>query len=166
MQKSRCAWLKDGDKNTKFFHLSTMVRRRYNKLEGIKGDDGIWQSDKDSMKNIVISYFQSLFSTQSSVGDYSMLPNFFPEIDDNKIVNLSRTVSEEEVKVGIFSIGGLKAPGPDGLPAAFFQDQWEVCCKDLITLVQDSFRVGHFPCVLNQTLITLIPKVPSPLDIT
>ncbi|XP_062028431.1 uncharacterized protein LOC133744315 [Rosa rugosa] len=33
-QKSRDKWLKDGDRNTRFFHLTTLVRRRRNKIEG------------------------------------------------------------------------------------------------------------------------------------
>ncbi|KAK3221019.1 hypothetical protein Dsin_014989 [Dipteronia sinensis] len=39
-QQSRNCWLKEGDRNTNFFHLSTMVRWRRNKLEGLKKEDG------------------------------------------------------------------------------------------------------------------------------
>ena len=39
-QKSRNCWLKDGDKNTKIFHLSTIIRRRRNKIEGFLKKDG------------------------------------------------------------------------------------------------------------------------------
>ena len=143
-----------------------MVRRRYNKLEGLKGEDGIWRGDKESLQKIAISYFKDLFSFKPSVGDYSMLPSFFPELGATKIATLTRDVSEDEIKAGIFGIGSLKAPGPDGLPTAFFQNQWEVCINDLIQFVKGSFRDGSFPCALNQTLITLVPKVPSPLEMT
>ncbi|QHN76141.1 Putative ribonuclease H protein family [Arachis hypogaea] len=41
-QKSRSKWLEFGDWNTKFFHGSTMVRRRKNKILTIQNDDGEW----------------------------------------------------------------------------------------------------------------------------
>ncbi|KAF7823597.1 reverse transcriptase [Senna tora] len=31
-QKSRCQWIIEGDRNTRFYHTSTMIRRRRNKI--------------------------------------------------------------------------------------------------------------------------------------
>ena len=39
-QKSWELWLKEGDRNTKFFHLSTIIRRRLNHINAIKSEDG------------------------------------------------------------------------------------------------------------------------------
>ncbi|KAK4850034.1 hypothetical protein QYF36_003261 [Acer negundo] len=79
---------------------------------------------------------------------------------------MNREVSEEEVRTGLFGIGGLKASGPYGYPVTFFQNQWAVCKQDLVRLVVDSFKTCTFFANLNQTLIVLIPKVPSPLEIS
>lgn len=56
-QKSRDKWLSDGDRNTKFFHLTTKIRRRRNKIDGLFDDAGIWTEDQNSMKRIAASFF-------------------------------------------------------------------------------------------------------------
>ena len=66
----------------------------------------------------------------------------------------------------MFSIGGLKAPGPDGFSAIFFQNLWEICKKDLMSLVADCFRRGRVHSDVNNTLISLIPKIPNPTSLT
>ncbi|KAL5858823.1 hypothetical protein ACOSQ4_000119 [Xanthoceras sorbifolium] len=163
-QKSRNNWLRCGDRNTKFFHLSTMIRRRRNKIEGLRDVNGDWVDDKFGLKRIACDYFISLFSYKNASFDYTSLPALFPTIDDISRENMCKGISEEEVKSSLFDIGGLKAPGPDGFPAVFFQNQWPLCKVDLVNMVTNSFRLGHFPFELNQTLIALIPKIPSPLE--
>ena len=39
---SRVRWLQCGDSNTSFFHTSTIVRRRRNKVEGLEDVNGNW----------------------------------------------------------------------------------------------------------------------------
>lgn len=38
--RARSNWIMEGDKNTKFFHTSTIIRRKRNKIEFIKTDCG------------------------------------------------------------------------------------------------------------------------------
>lgn len=56
-QNSRVEWLQCGDKNTKFFHLSTLIRRRRNRVELLRADDGKWVVVQPEPKDLVIHYF-------------------------------------------------------------------------------------------------------------
>ncbi|KAK2664916.1 hypothetical protein Ddye_003490 [Dipteronia dyeriana] len=68
-QKSRNCWLNEGDKNTKFFHLSTIIRRRRNKIEGFKKVDGRWVDGMEEMKQEAVGYFQKLFEVNHSTSE-------------------------------------------------------------------------------------------------
>ena len=45
-QKSREVWLMEGDKNSKFFHLSAIIRRRRNSIDALKNDSEEWITDR------------------------------------------------------------------------------------------------------------------------
>lgn len=48
----------------------------------------------------------------------------------------------QEISDAIFQMGPLNAPGPDGLPARFFQQHWEVLRDDVVRAVQMFFAEG------------------------
>ena len=60
-QKSRKLWLKEGDKNSRFFHTSTIIRRRKNLVDLFRGDDGEWILDKKKISENFLSKFKTLF---------------------------------------------------------------------------------------------------------
>lgn len=81
----------------------------------------------------------------------------------NKEMNqeLTREISDEEVKSTTFHLGGTRAPGPDGFPGLFYLMNWHIAGLDIITAVKIFFRTGIHPNSLNQIIIVLIPKVPN-----
>ncbi|BFG15830.1 hypothetical protein CerSpe_021040 [Prunus speciosa] len=97
------------------------------------------------------------------VGDYALLPQLFPNLEEAQLEGLSCPVSIEEIKNSVFAIGRLKTPGPYGFPAKFYQDYWGVCSDDIISFVQDCFNTASLPDNLNETLIALVPKVERPM---
>ncbi|KAB5569276.1 hypothetical protein DKX38_003069 [Salix brachista] len=110
-QKSRNSWLKEGDRNTHFFHLSTIIRRRKNKIEGLQNTNGDWVSDMCGMKDIVVNYFHELFSNSEMSGDYNLTPQLFPKLLEADLVGLSSDVTNEEIHQNLFSLVGLKLLG-------------------------------------------------------
>ena len=70
--------------------------------------------------------------------------------------------SREEVKKGLFSIGDLKALGPDGLLAIFFKRFWNMLGDDLVKEVLAVINNAVVPYGWNDTTIVLIPKIDNP----
>lgn len=120
-QKSNEKWIQDGDRNTKSFHLTTMVRRRMNKIDGLFDDDGNWCENPMELKAIVVSHLQSLFFAHEELDNWFLIPLLFPRLDVNSLRRLDTVVKPEEVKNALFHIGSLKALGFDCFPAHFFQ---------------------------------------------
>lgn len=62
--KSRTNWLLDGDRNTNFFHLSTINRRRSNRILSLKDSTGKWISDINELHLLTRTHFSNLFTTE------------------------------------------------------------------------------------------------------
>ncbi|GAA0180019.1 hypothetical protein LIER_42236 [Lithospermum erythrorhizon] len=61
---------------------------------------------------------------------------------------------------------GNKAPGPDGMPALFYQHYWDTVGSDVGNMVLNCVNEGIFLKNLNFTLIMLIPKMASPVNMS
>ena len=55
LQRSRISWLKEGDRNTKFFHRKAVWRARKNRISSLKDQDGVVQ---DTPSEIVMGLSQ------------------------------------------------------------------------------------------------------------
>ncbi|GAA0160154.1 hypothetical protein LIER_16773 [Lithospermum erythrorhizon] len=66
---------------------------------------------------------------------------------------------KEDVKKCLFTMARSKSPGPDGMPAKFFQRYWNAVGDTLCNMVLSFLNDGCFLKKLNFTFITLIPKV-------
>ncbi|KAB1226396.1 hypothetical protein CJ030_MR1G004849 [Morella rubra] len=114
--KSRNQWLATPELNTRFFHVTTFIRRRRNFIEGLKSETGCWLNSHMAIGDYLCSNFQNLFATSSPTlpGDISDL--FSPIITDADNDFLCRVPDEAEIFTVVHSV---EAPGPDGITALF-----------------------------------------------
>lgn len=166
MQRSRITWLKDGDRNANFFHAKSVWRARKNRIKKIEDLNGTVHTVKQTMEHAATSYFQDIFSAKSNLDASPIIDLITPVIDAETNARLCTVFSEKEISDALFQIGPLKALGPDGFPARFFQRNWDILRDGVITAVKIFFRTGIMPPEVNDTVIVLIPKIPNPVKIT
>lgn len=70
-----------------------------------------------------------------------------------------------EIRITIFSITPLKAPGTDGLHAIFYQSQWDIVGPSFCRFIKDIFSCGKVPEEINTTLLVLVPKNDNPTSL-
>lgn len=56
----------------------------------------------------------------------------------------------------------LAAPGPDGLPALFYQAYWEIIGSDITDFILNILNHNGDPGNINHTFLCLIPKLKKP----
>lgn len=74
-----------------------------------------------------------------------------PRLKDSQWLALNRRVTKEEVKDALMDMAPLKAPGPGGLHAMFFQNSWNVVGDSIFKVINDFFTCGILPERLNMT---------------
>jgi hypothetical protein len=153
----------EGDRNTKFFHTSTLVRRRFNKIVRIRNSVGEWITDSDLIRLHIQQGFVDLFSsTHLHAPNGFCLPAWAPRVSDVEALSILATVNEKDVKLSFCSFKPFKALGPDGLHPGFFQKCWNTVGESIVKEVSHIFSSRKMPEYLNKTLISLIPKCLGP----
>ena len=60
-QKSKEVWLKEGDRNTSFFHKMANAHKRRNNVDKIR-INGVWLTEENGIKEGIVNAFRSLLS--------------------------------------------------------------------------------------------------------
>jgi hypothetical protein len=164
-QRAKVNWLKNGDRNTKFYYACANQRRSGNRISKIADEAGlVWESQND-IQTAFMKYFSRLF-TAGPMGDLEVcLQNLNRRVSDEMNGELLRTFTEE-IGFALKQMAPLKASGPDGLPADFFQKHWDLMGDEVCLAVLNTLNSGILPHYLNMTHIALIPKVKNPSNVT
>ena len=154
--KSRETWLKEGDRNTGFFHSMANAHRRRNCLQNISINGS--RLDKEAeIKEGLVDAFQNLLSAPSSW--HPALPGIsLNEIGSKEATKLEEAFTKEEIETAISGLNGDKAPGPDGFPLAFWSFNWDFVKDEVLGFFKEFHEHSRFFKGSNATFLVLIPK--------
>lgn len=76
--RSQIKWLNYGDKNSKFFHATTVQRRARNCIVIIQDRVGNWLSNEEDIKNLIQDHFTCFFAANDP-SNYSHIIDLIPK---------------------------------------------------------------------------------------
>jgi len=154
--RSRIDWLKEGDANTRLFHMHARHRKKKNFIARLQEGDRILTTHEDKAAAI-LDFYSNLIGKESDRDrtidlDRLDLPSFDLEA-------LESPFSDEEVWNTIKELPSDKAPGPDGFTGRFYKTCWTVIKGDVMAALHTIWgRNFRNLWLLNSAYITLIPK--------
>ncbi|KAH9742571.1 pentatricopeptide repeat-containing protein [Citrus sinensis] len=148
-QRSRAVWLREGDKNTKYFHSKATARKRKNKIRGIVDERNKWTREVDEIERILCDYFDNMFNSNNLTMHQleSALKGMACKISSEMNAHLDQPYTEAEITEALSQMHPTKAPGPDGLPAAFFQKHWKFVSQGVIAVCLHVLNDGGYECL-------------------
>ncbi|XP_021836344.2 uncharacterized protein [Spinacia oleracea] len=164
--RARANELRDGDKNTGFFHQKASQRKHYNTISGLLDEGDVWRSRREDVEELVASYFGTLFTSEAPYDFEHAMSGMDTLVTQEMNVGLDTEPTDEEIKAALFQMHPNKAPGPDGMHALFFQKFLHIVGGDIIMFVKQWWRGLIDLNEVNKTCVVLIPKCENPKRIT
>ena len=156
-------FLKEGDRNTKFFHRIANSHRRCNTINRLLVD-GELSSDQGIIEGCISHFYRQLYS-ETEVHRPFLDEVVFSSIFKEDVNWLDRPCKEDEVFRVVLDFNGDKAPGPDGFSVAFFQSYWCLLKTDIMNVFHNFHSQAVFEKSLNTTFLALIPKKNDVVDV-
>jgi hypothetical protein len=160
-QRAHSTWLVKGDRNTEFFHAQASERKRRNKFDKLKVDGG-GEAVGRHLKTFITNQYQQLFMSTAGTHIEEVLDCVHSRVTQEMNNSLTAQFTSEEVWGALQDMGGLKAPGADGIPVVFYKKFWALVGEKVKAEVLAVLNGAAMPQGWNDTVIVLIPKIRVP----
>lgn len=161
-QKFRAQWLKEGDKNTRFFHTIATIRKRKNSIVSIT-QNGHSLNEPTDIQKAASQFFKETFTEPHK--NRPIFTNLnFSRLSQNQASTLITPFSDLEIDEVVASCASDKAPGPDGFNFRFIKNAWDIIKLDVYKIVKEFWSSSTLPRGSNIAFIALIPKNDAPQD--
>lgn len=126
-QRAKENWLKEGDRNAKFFHMCANQKNRRSQIMSIIDMHGIQCTTQATIEAAFTEYFASLFTAGENLEIADSVAALDTKVSSKMNQRLVADFIVEEISAALNQMPALKAPGPDGFLACFYKKKLAYC---------------------------------------
>ncbi|GJS80119.1 RNA-directed DNA polymerase, eukaryota, reverse transcriptase zinc-binding domain protein [Tanacetum coccineum] len=144
------------------------IKGKINKsqIETVCNDKGE-RIEGEAVAEEFVKHFNAFPGNNYTVSPIKDTADLFPKkLTEEEASWMIREVTDNEIKDAMFNIGDNKAPGPNGFTSSFFKKAWGVVGSDVCKEIKEFFTNGKLLGEVNATVISLVPKIPTPNKVT
>jgi hypothetical protein len=164
-QSAKEAWLVHCDKNCKYFHACASQQRGKNLMSSILDGEGVRRETPTSIEKAFVEHFKGILTTSGLFRIEECLHLLPVRVIAEMNRQLLGEVSSEEVSQALLQMAPIKSPSPDGFPAAFYQDHWNLVGEEVVMTVRSFFNTSIIDLEINFTRIALVLKKNNPTGV-
>ena len=165
LTRAKVRWLKDGERNTKYF-IGLEKRNYLNKtIKCLYKDNGEKITKLKEILQEEKRFYQTLYAYKNvNLEDEEIISNFFvnsdsiPKLNDENKHLCEGLIGANECIEAIKTMSNNKSPGTDGLPVEFYKIFWNDIADILIESFNYSYNNKSLSVSQKQGIITLLPK--------
>jgi hypothetical protein len=156
-QRGKFWAIKEGDENTKFFHMRASHCLRKNSIRSLTVD-GVDIIDHDGKAQALHAfYFELLGWSRPTSWGFDLATLYAGTVQENGSA-LAAPFDRKEIKAAVWGMDRPSAPCPDGLGPSFFRAAWEHVAPDLERLFMDFHAgVADLGCI-NRAHVAMLSK--------
>ncbi|XP_015168633.1 uncharacterized protein [Solanum tuberosum] len=161
-QKTQLHWFREGDANSKYFHVVMRGRRKKLFIHKICTDNKEWVQGDDNIAKTACTHFQHIFSGHENrivEGILQCIPRMITPEQNQKLQGMP---TMEELQQVVYSMNLNSAPGPDGFGGKLYQVCWDIIKHDILEAVKSFFCGSIMPKFMSHACLVLLPKVEHP----
>ncbi|XP_042509254.1 uncharacterized protein LOC122084900 [Macadamia integrifolia] len=146
VEKAKIRWMKQGDRNSKFFHLSAKMKRLRNTIKYLKKNDGSMVEGQEQLGDYIVQFYEDFHKANPIMEHAKVLENIPLILQQRDIYRLDSMPGDAEIKRAMWELDPNSSPGLDGFSGAFFRRCWHIVERELrsiLVVVVSSYNNGE-----------------------
>lgn len=125
--------------NTHYFHLTTLIHKRYNAINTLFSPNSRWITERDHIGSAFEEYYTSRFTSSAPILSSFMLDLIVSSVTPEMNQRLEVVPLGIEVRQVVFQMEKYKSPGPNSMTTIFYKQYWGIVGPKVIEEVQKVF---------------------------